>query len=228
MSTCKRCHIQVDDSLTHCPVCGGFLHDVVKKDQEKLYPSANYSKIEKQAATQIHAFFAFPLLLALLLTLFIDLVLIANELGTTFMMTFIVFYIWVLIYKTIYNRQGIGYVVLWQLFSLSIGTIIIALVALNTFNAWPLQYVVPLLIAVSNILFFIITTVKRKTDVILFQMLVTSLLGILQFSIMYWLINSEILIPSLIAGITSIINLTSLLTYLRKKFIDYLQRWLHI
>ena len=228
MSTCKRCHIQVDDSLTHCPVCGGFLHDVVKKDQEKLYPSANYSKIEKQTATQIHAFFAFPLLLALLLTLFIDLVLIANELGTTFMMTFIVFYIWVLIYKTIYNRQGIGYVVLWQLFSLSIGTIIIALVALNTFNAWPLQYVVPLLIAVSNILFFIITTVKRKTDVILFQMLVTSLLGILQFSIMYWLINSEILIPSLIAGITSIINLTSLLTYLRKKFIDYLQRWLHI
>jgi hypothetical protein len=228
MPTCKRCRIQVDDSLTHCPVCGGFLHNVVKKDQEKLYPSSDYSKIEKQTATQIHAFFAFPLLLALLLTLFIDLVLIANELGTTFMMTFIVFYIWVLIYKTIYNRQGIGYVVLWQLFSLSLGTIIIALVALNTFNAWPLQFVVPILISVSNILFFIITTVKRKTDVILFQMLVTSLLGILQFSIMYWLINSEILIPSLIAGISSIINLTSLLTYLRKKFIDYLQRWLHI
>lgn len=228
MSTCKRCRIQVDDSLTNCPVCGGFLHDVVKKDQEKLYPSPNYSHIEKQTATHLHAFFAFPLLLALLLTLLIDLALIANELGTTFMMTFIVFYVWVLIYKTIYNRQGIGYIILWQLFSLSIGTTIIALVANNTLNAWPLQYLVPIAISISNLLFFIITTVKRKTDVILFQMFITSLLGIFQFSLIYWLIDTEIMIPSLIAGITSIMTLTSLLTYLRKKFFDYLQRWLHI
>lgn len=228
MSTCKRCRIQVDDSLTHCPVCGGFLHEVAQKDQEKLYPSANYSQIDKQTASQIHAFFAFPLLLALLLTLFIDLVLIANELGTTFMMTFIVFYIWVLIYKTIYNRQGIGDIVLWQLFSLGIGTTIIAFVATNSFNAWPLQYVVPILISISNILFFIITTVKRKTDVILFQMLVSSLLGVFQFCLMNWILDSTILVPSLIAGITSIINFTSLITYLRKKFIDYLHRWLHI
>jgi hypothetical protein len=144
------------------------------------------------------------------------------------MMTFIVFYVWVLIYKTIYNRQGIGYIILWQLFSLSIGTTIIALVANNTLNAWPLQYLVPIAISISNLLFFIITTVKRKTDVILFQMFITSLLGIFQFSLIYWLIDTEIMIPSLIAGITSIMTLTSLLTYLRKKFFDYLQRWLHI
>lgn len=228
MSTCKRCRIRVDDSLTHCPVCGSFLQQVESKDQEKLYPSPNYAQIEKQTANQIHAFFAFPLLLALLLTLLIDLALIANELGTTFMMTFIVFYVWVLIYKTIYNRQGIGYIILWQLLSLSIGTIIIAFVATQTLDAWPLQYVVPILISLSNLLFFIITTVKRKTDVILFQMLITSLLGFLQFSLIYWLIGTDIMVPSLIAGITSIVNLTSLLTYLRKKFLDYLQRWLHI
>ncbi len=228
MSTCKRCRVEVDDSLSHCPICGSFLRKVEAKDQEKLYPSPNYAYIEKQSATQLHAFFAFPLLLALLMTLFIDLALIANELGTTFMMTFIVFYVWVLIYKTIYNRQGIGYIILWQLFSLSIGTIMIALVATKTLNTWPLQYVVPILISLSNIVFFIITTVKRKTDVILFQMFIISLLGFFQFSLVYWLIDFDVMIPSLIAGITSMITLTSLVTYLRKKFIDYLQRWLHI
>ena len=101
METCKRCHIEVASSLTHCPVCGGFVHEVSPNDKESLYPTPNYPHIEKQAATIIHAFFAFPLLLALLLTLMIDLALIASELGTTFLMTFIVFYVWILIYKTI-------------------------------------------------------------------------------------------------------------------------------
>lgn len=228
MIACKRCHSHVDDSLSHCPVCGSFLQVVEPKHREKLYANPNYQHIEKQAANHLHAFFAFPLLLALFITLIIDLTLIANELGTTFMMTFIVFYMWVLIYKTIYNRQGIGYIVLWQLSSLSIGTIIIAFVATGSMNAWPLQYVVPILISISNVLFFIITTIKRKTDVILFQMFVTSLIGFIQFSLIYWILDEDIIVPSLIAGITSLINLTSLITYLRKKFIDYLQRWLHI
>jgi len=228
MSTCKRCRVQVEESLTNCPICGRFIQKIEPKDKESLYPTPNYEKIEKQTASQIHAFFAFPLLLALLLTLMIDLALIANELGTTFMMTFIVFYVWVLIYKTIYNRQGIGYIILWQLFSVSIGTIIIAFVATQTLNAWPLQYLVPIMISLSNLLFFIITTVKRKTDIILFQMLVTTLLGFFQFSLIYWFLDFDITIPSMVAGISSMITLTALLTYLRKKFIDYLQRWLHI
>jgi hypothetical protein len=176
----------------------------------------------------MHAFFAFPLLLALLLTLMIDLALIASELGTTFLMTFIVFYVWILIYKTIYNRNGIGYVILWQLFGLSTITILFAFVNQTTLDAWPLQYVVPILISTSNLLFFIFATIMRKTDVILFQMLVSSLIGLAQFSLMVWLFSSSVFVPSLIALITSLVSLTALLTYLRPKFLNYLQRWLHI
>ena len=228
METCKRCHIQVDSSLTHCPVCGGFVHQVSENDKQILYPTPNYNQIEKQTASTMHAFFAFPLLLALLLTLIIDLALIASELGTTFLMTFIVFYMWILIYKTIYNRNGIGYLILWQLFGLSIITTLLAFVNQQTFDAWPLQYVVPILISTSNLLFFILATIMRKTDVILFQMLVSSIVGIVQFSLMVWLFASSVFVPSLIALITSLISLTALLTYLRPKFWYYLQRWLHI
>jgi hypothetical protein len=228
METCKRCHIEVESSLTHCPVCGGFVHDVSPNDKESLYPTPNYPQIEKQSATIIHAFFAFPLLLALLLTLMIDLALIASELGTTFLMTFIVFYVWILIYKTILNRQGIGHMILWQLFGLATGTTLLVLVNQQTFDAWPLQYVVPILLAASNLLFFILASITRKTDIFLLQMFVTSLLGIAQYSIMVWVIRSAILVPSLIVVITSFISLTALLTYLRPKFFNFLQRWLHI
>jgi RNA polymerase subunit RPABC4/transcription elongation factor Spt4 len=228
VETCKRCHIQVDNSLTHCPVCGGFVHQVSENDKQILYPTPNYSQIDKQTAKTMHAFFAFPLLLALLLTLMIDLALIASELGTTFLMTCIVFYVWILIYKTIFNRQGIGYVILWQLFGLSIVTIFLAFVNEQTFDAWPLQFVVPILISMSNLIFFVFASIMRKTDVILFQMFVSSLMGIIQFSLMVWLIESTIFVPSLIALITSLVSLTALLTYLRPKLFNYLQRWLHI
>jgi hypothetical protein len=201
---------------------------VSENDKQILYPTPNYSQIDKQTAKTMHAFFAFPLLLALLLTLMIDLALIASELGTTFLMTCIVFYVWILIYKTIFNRQGIGYVILWQLFGLSIVTIFLAFVNQQTFDAWPLQFVVPILISMSNLLFFVFASIMRKTDVILFQMFVSSLMGIIQFSLMVWLIESTIFVPSLIALITSLVSLTALLTYLRPKLFNYLQRWLHI
>jgi hypothetical protein len=201
---------------------------VSENDKQILYPTPNYSQIDKQTAKTMHAFFAFPLLLALLLTLMIDLALIASELGTTFLMTCIVFYVWILIYKTIFNRQGIGYVILWQLFGLSIVTIFLAFVNEQTFDAWPLQFVVPILISMSNLIFFVFASIMRKTDVILFQMFVSSLMGIIQFSLMVWLIESPIFVPSLIALITSLVSLTALLTYLRPKLFNYLQRWLHI
>jgi hypothetical protein len=228
VDTCKRCRIQVDTSLTHCPVCGSFVHQVSENDKQILYPTPNYNQIEKQTAKTMHAFFAFPLLLALLLTFMIDLALIATELGTTFLMTLIVFYVWILIYKTIYNRQGAGYVILWQLFGLSTVTIFLGLVYQQSFDSWPLQFVVPILISISNLVFFILATIMRKTDVILFQMLITSLIGIVQFSFMVWLFESIVFVPSLITLITSLISLTALLTYLRPKFFNYLQRWLHI
>jgi len=78
------------------------------------------------------------------------------------------------------------------------------------------------------LLFFILATIMRKTDVILFQMLVSSIVGLVQFSVMVWLFASSVFVPSLIALITSLISLTALLTYLRPKFWQYLQRWLHI
>ncbi len=228
METCKRCHIQVDASLTHCPVCGGFVHQVAENDKQILYPTPNYKLIDKQTAKTMHAFFAFPLLFGLILTLLIDLALIATELGTTFLMTFIVFYVWILIYKTVYNRQGVGYVILWQLLGLSSGTIMLAFVNQQTFDAWPLQYVVPIMISLSNVIFFTVVNISRKTDVILFQMFVSSMIGLVQFSLMVWIVRSTIFVPSLITLITSLISLTALLTFLRPKFINYLQRWLHI
>ncbi len=228
MASCQRCHIQVHESLNNCPVCGSFIHEVKKGQEETLYPTPDYRQVEKQTANQLHAFFAFPLLLALLITLMIDVTLIANELGTTFLMTFIVFYAWIWIYKTIYNRQGIGDIILWQLFGISVGTVILAFVQTTSFDAWPLQFVVPILIGLSNVIFFVLATVHRKADVLLFQMLITSLLGMIQFTLIFWLLRSDIVVPSLIAGLTSLISITALFTYLRKKFFDYLQRWLHI
>jgi hypothetical protein len=228
MPTCARCHIEVEETLSNCPVCGRFIQQVDSTKKESIYPTPDYKRIERQNANTLHHVFAFPLILALLITLFVDLALIANELGTTFLMTFIVFYAWILIYKTILNRQGIGYLLLWQWFGLSLGTTMLAFVNENTFDTWPLQYVVPILTALMNVVFFTIAASNRKTDVLLFQMLVGALLGIAQFSLIFWFIDSSVIVPSLIAGLTSLLSLGALFTFLRKKFFDYLHRWLHI
>jgi hypothetical protein len=80
----------------------------------------------------------------------------------------------------------------------------------------------------SNLVFFTLATIMRKTDVILFQMLVSAMIGMIQFSLIVWLLESPIFVPSLIALISSLLSLTALLTYLGPKFLGYLQRWLHI
>lgn len=227
-SYCQTCHVSINSSLKNCPVCGKFVQDVDPNIIERIYPTPDYKRLEKQSGSSNHHIFAFPLLLALFITLMIDLALITTQLGTTFLMTFIVFYLWVLIYKSIYNRQGIGYLILWQLLAISSGLTLLVFVQDRSFDRWPIQYVVPILISVSNLLFFILATVRRKTDVLLFQMFFSSLIGLFQFSFIFWLLNSRVVVPSLIAGITSLLSLLALFTFLRKKFWDYLQRWLHI
>lgn len=225
---CPRCHVHLHESLTHCPVCGGFVQKVDDTKKETLYPTPDYRRMEKLQNKTFHSWIAFPLILAILLTLFIDLTLTVNQLGVTFLVAYIVFYLWVVIFKTIHNRQGFGEILLWQLFSLSIGLILIGYVNLRTLDAWPLQYVVPILIALTNLTFFAVVSVQQRTDVMLFQMFVAALFGLGQFSLVFWLFQAAITVPSLIAGLTSLLSLVALFTYLRKKFFDYIQRWLHI
>lgn len=228
METCKRCHVQVEISLTHCPVCGSFVRNVLDNDRQSLYPNPNYSNVKKQTANTIRGVFALPLLLLLLLTLLVDFALIAFNRETTFFMTFVIFYVWILIYKTFDNRQGIGDILSWQLVGLSTGTMLLAFVNQQTFDAWPLQFVVPSLIAISNLSFFMLATIRRKTDILLLQMFVTGVIGVAQFSLMIWVIESTVLVPSFIAGFTSLLSFTALLTYLRTNFINFIQRWFHI
>jgi hypothetical protein len=228
MPTCPQCHVHVDGSLSHCPICGNHLQEVDLTTLQTVYPTPDYQMIRKKRSGFWHTLFALPLITALIVTIGIDLLIITDRFGVTFLVTFIVFYAWILIYKNILNHKGIGYLILWQLIGLSLVTTVIAYLRGQTFNAWPLQYVVPILIALANTLYIIISSIRRQTDVILFQMLIAALFGLLQFSLIFWLIPLTVITPSIVAGSTSLLSFIALFTYLRKKFFRYLQRWLHI
>jgi hypothetical protein len=228
MPNCPRCQVDVDDSLNQCPICGTHLQQVDLTRLQTIYPTPDYRMIRSKRSGFWHTLFALPLITALLVTIGIDLLIISDRFGVTFLMTFIVFYAWILIYKNILNHKGIGYLILWQLIGLSLVTTVIAYISVRTFDAWPLQYVVPILIALANTLYILISSIRRQTDVILFQMLISALFGVLQFSLIFWLIPLTVIAPSIVAGSTSLISFIALFTYLRKKFFKYLQRWWHI
>lgn len=224
---CPKCHVEVDESHSHCPVCGRFLKDVSHTEKQSIYPTPNYKTLERKNSTILQSIFAFPLLSALLVTLLIDLLLIRNNFGTSFLVTFIVFYLWIFIYQTLLSNQGIGAKILWQILGLSLLLLMIGFVTERTLNTWPLQYVIPILMSVANVLFFIIVTIQRRTDVILFQSFVMSLLSMVPFGLYLFALNAE-QVPGFIAFLLGLINIIALFTYLRKKFFAYIQRWLHI
>jgi len=197
---CPKCHVEVDESHSHCPICGRFLKDVSQTEKQTIYPTPNYKTLERKNSTILQSIFAFPLLSALLVTLLVDLLLIRNNFGTSFLVTFIVF---------------------------SLLLLMIGFVTERTLNTWPLQYVIPILMGVANLLFFIIVTIQRRTDVILFQSFVMSLLSMVPFTLYLFALNAE-QVPGFIAFLLGLINIIALFTYLRKEFFAYIQRWLHI
>jgi hypothetical protein len=57
-------------------------------------------------------------------------------------------------------------------------------------------------------------------------MLIAALLGLAQWIVAVLVLSVQV--PSLITGITSLLSIVALLTFLRQKFFAYIQRWLHL
>ncbi len=224
--TCQRCNIAIDASHRHCPICGSFVHDVNPLDREKNYPTPNYHIFKRQTRSLLQLVFAFPLLLTLFVTLMIDLALFASNLGSTLLVTAIVLYTWVVIYRMILTTSTIGYRLLWHAFAIIVSFTMITMVGNQWQNPWAFEYVVPIVLATTNVLFFIMTTIQRRTDVVLFQMLIAALLGLAQWIVAVLVLSIQV--PSLITGITALLSLVALFTFLRQKFFAYIQRWLHL
>ena len=223
---CKRCKVTIDASHRHCPVCGSFVHEVTSIDLEKNYPTPDYQALKKGNRNLLQLLFAFPLLLTLFVTLMIDLALFATNLGSTLLVTAIVFYAWVVIYRMMLTTSAIGYRLLWHAFGTVISFTMITMVGNQWPNPWTFEYVVPIVLATTNVLFFIMAAIQRRTDVFLFQMLIAALLGLAQWIVAVLVLSVQV--PSLISGITSLISIVALLTFLRQKFFAYIQRWLHL
>lgn len=224
---CPKCKIEVHPSHSHCPVCGRFLQDVDATKKQHFYPTPNYKHLEKKTSTTLQSVLAFPLLLALIVSLLLDLFLIQGNFGLSFLVTTIVLYSWILIYRTLLPRNGIGEKILWQMLGLTLFFLMLGFITQQSLNTWAIQYVIPILLGIGNLFFFIIVTVQRRTDVILFQMFVMSLFSMLPWLLSFLGLNDERL-TSFIIFLLGLLNLIALVTYLRKKFFAYIQRWLHI
>jgi hypothetical protein len=224
---CKRCLVNVDPSLSHCPLCGRFLNDVNPIIKETLYPNTDFKRLEKKLSTRLQVFFAFPLLLALFTTIMIDLFLISQNFGSTFIVTGAVIYAWILIYQSILSDNSLGAKILWQLIGLSILFLIIGFTVEQTLITWPLLYVIPILMSVTNLIFFSIVTFFHRHDMMLIQMFFAALLSLIPYALFLSLGFQEG-VPSLIATLTGVMNIMSILTFYRYAFKTYLVRWLHL
>jgi predicted nucleic acid-binding Zn ribbon protein len=226
MHTCSRCTIQVHESSSHCPVCGTFISRIDKLNNKHLYPTPNYPKIRKRQTRLLLSLLAIPFFVGLLLSIGIDILLIQINFSSTMLISYFLFYGYIILFETILKDNTIGTIFLYHGFALLVGIFIFPSLSLNLEDAFRFGMLVPWLLSLLNTVFIIFAWIQRRSHLLLFQMSVIATL-----SLIYGLVNysfDQLEIPFLVLLSTSTISLIFVSTFFRKDFLSFLSRWLHI
>lgn len=226
MHTCPRCTIKVHASSSHCPVCGTYITRTDTQKNKPLYPTPNYTKIRKRQTRLLLSLLAIPFLIGLLLSIGIDILLIQFGFSSTMLISFFLFYGYIILFETILKDNTIGSIFLYHGFALFVGTFIFPSLSFNLDDSLRFSVLIPLLISLLNIVFIIFAWIQRRSHLLLLQMSVIATLGLIYGLVDYSFFDFDM--PLLVLISSSIVSLLFVLTFFRKNFISFLSRWLHI
>lgn len=205
---CSTCKVAVDETMTHCPLCGKYLGHHVYDSTSESYPLPNYRRL--QVEHERLAFFTF-LALSVFASVVAGLVnwLVAPQHAWSVYAVIGILYLWILIGHTIISSSTIGQKLVYQWLGISAFSIVVDF--LTGQSGFSTDYLVPLLTAFIQLSLLIIiwTSVHaRRHD--LLKLVFLMLMGFLPI-LGYQLTWVDMAWPPLVSAGISILTLVSLI-----------------
>ncbi|MBN2616900.1 MAG: hypothetical protein JXR64_01170 [Spirochaetales bacterium] len=212
MSKCNFCHIEISSNSNHCPIC---LKKIENETNNKLFQYPIYLKSDQSIKS-----FGLKLLLFIFITFFLISAYINFIFFRGFPWSLIIgaslFYTWILIKNTIVGKSHFGTKVLIQLFGIS--HLLIVIDVSNGNLGWSVNYSIPFLIIISNLLItFKIIQKKikwRDYSVFLITLVITGFVPL----IFYFVNIIKILWPTVLVCLLTFIILLGFFTFSFKRF----------
>ncbi len=222
MSRCDYCHVEIDENLNICPLC--FKHirsrSEIKNPEYPKYKRSDNTILSFGLKTLLFVFISI-VLVSLIVNLFLW-----NGIPWFLFIISSLFYIWILIKSTIIGRAHYGTKILIQLFGLSV--LITVIDSVNGTLSWSVNYVIPLIIIISNLLITIKIARRRikwrNYSVFLIILILLGFIPILFFNLNI----ITILWPSAAAGLYTLLTFIGFLTFSYKRFSRELFKVFHL
>lgn len=221
MKRCEKCNINVIGKRESCPLCQGLLTGE-DKEQEEVFPSI--STVYKRH----NMFFKILILVSIILaSISVSVNIMIPEKGawSLFIIGGLVS-VWVSLITAINKRNNIPKNIIYQVMIISIALLIWDF--MTHWKGWSIDYVIPLICVFAMITMAVISKVMKLNieDYILY-LIIDGLFGIIPIIfIMIGILN--VIYPSLICVVTSIISLSTILLFEWESMRAEMKKRLHL
>ena len=230
MKKCNRCNLYVKDNGNICPLCGELISDEDNLNTDNqinntpMYPAIEFNLDAFHLLKKIFTFIAF------LTTIILFVINYATYDTAPILWSLIpvasIFYGMLTIYYSIFNNSNVASKILVQ----TIGASILCIIIDNVigYKGWSVNFIVPALILVSNlviIILMIVNPMKRQTY-FMYQLTIT-IFSIISFALCFTRIITRKEF-AIVAGIICVISLVGSIIFGDKGFHNELIRRFHI
>lgn len=220
MKYCKNCNVEIVGKRKICPLCQG--HLTGDKPQDEVFPRISF--IYREYST----FFKVMLLISIIaasISVAVNIMLPQSGAWSLFVLGGLGS-VWVSIITAINKRKNIPKNIVYQVMTISV--IVLLWDVLMGWKGWSINYVIPFVCFFAMLSMAVISKVRKLhiEDYILY-IIIDGLFGIIPavFIIFGFL---DVLYPSLICIVTSVISLSTIIIFEDKRLIAEMRRRLHL
>lgn len=220
MKYCKNCNVEIVGKRKICPLCQG--HLTGDKPQDEVFPRISF--IYREYST----FFKVMLLISIIaasISVAVNIMLPQSGAWSLFVLGGLGS-VWVSIITAINKRKNIPKNIVYQVMTISV--IVLLWDVLMGWKGWSINYVIPFVCFFAMLSMAVISKVRKLhiEDYILY-IIIDGLFGIVPavFIIIGFL---DVLYPSLICIVTSVISLSTIIIFEDKRLIAEMRRRLHL
>lgn len=233
MKTCKRCSVELDESLTRCPLCQQPIEG--ETSEARTYPlygrrNEKGERIEdhdhkaRHRRRHLQNLFIFGTILLLSITIVVNLLTYQGDYWVVYVVSS-VFYVWFSIKHTILSNNRACRKILLQAMALSVFLAVIDIMIPDYHNL--IDYAIPWIFTVAIITEGLLVHFRKsRWKAYVSDFFMMDLLGYLPI-LLYVFGVIEVFWPSMVTAMTAFLTLSSQFAFSSRKFWDELRRLLH-
>ncbi len=224
MTKCENCHVTLGGQLSRCPLCLKALQFESDHTGESLYPVYNNGIEKKNLKFKIFLFLS--IVVCSILTLVNILTFQIAPILWFIYVLIIVIYLWIFIGHTIKSKRSIGSKILLQ--TLGASFLLFAIDLNSGYGKWSVNIVIPVIVMVG-ILFitFKMSTRKMQWNEYIGYTISMILVGFIPI-ILFLIGVSNILWPSAVAALFSVLAIVGMFIFADKRFKNEFIRRFHL